>query len=65
MKGSVTGAAAVVTVIAGTLLVGLMRSATVRYWSSKAELFAIFAVMAVVLVVRPKGLFAAQEARKI
>jgi branched-chain amino acid transport system permease protein len=56
--GSLGGAAL------GALLVGLVRSATVRYWP-EAELFAIFAVMAVVLVARPKGLFAAQEARKI
>ena len=41
-----------------------MRSATVRYWP-EAELFSIYAVMAIVLIARPKGLFAAQEARKI
>jgi branched-chain amino acid transport system permease protein len=56
--GSLGGAAL------GALLVGLVRSATVRYWP-EAELFAIYAVMALVLIVRPKGLFAAQEARKI
>jgi branched-chain amino acid transport system permease protein len=46
------------------VLVGLVRCATVRYWA-EAELFSIYAVMAVVLIARPKGLFAAQEARKI
>jgi branched-chain amino acid transport system permease protein len=56
--GSLSGAAL------GALLVGLVRSATVRYWP-EAELFSIYAVMALVLVVRPRGLFAAQEARKI
>lgn len=56
--GSLGGAAL------GALLVGLVRSATVRYWP-EAELFSIYAVMAMVLIARPKGLFAAQEARKI
>jgi len=56
--GSLGGAAL------GALLVGLVRSATVRYWP-EAELFSIYAVMALVLIARPKGLFAAQEARKI
>ena len=56
--GSLSGAAL------GALLVGLVRSATVRYWP-EAELFSIYAVMAIVLIARPKGLFAAQEARKI
>jgi branched-chain amino acid transport system permease protein len=56
--GSLGGAAL------GALLVGLVRSATVRYWP-EAELFSIYAVMALVLIMRPKGLFAVQEARKI
>lgn len=56
--GSLGGAAL------GALLVGVVRSATVRYWP-EVELFSIYAVMAMVLIVRPKGLFAAQEARKI
>jgi len=56
--GSLGGAAL------GALLVGLVRSATVRYWP-EVELFSIYAVMAMVLIARPKGLFAAQEARKI
>jgi len=56
--GSLGGAAL------GAIMVGLVRSATVRYWP-EAELFSIYAVMALVLIARPKGLFAAQEARKI
>ncbi len=56
--GSLGGAAL------GALLVGLVRCATVRYWP-EVELFSIYAVMALVLIVRPRGLFAAPEARKI
>lgn len=56
--GSLGGAAL------GALLVGLVRAATVRYWP-EAELFSIYGVMALVLIARPKGLFAAQESRKI
>jgi len=36
----------------------------VRYWP-EAELFTIYFVMALVLVVRPRGLFSAPEARRI
>ena len=56
--GSLGGAAL------GAVLVGLVRSATVRYWP-EGELFAIYLVMAMVLIVRPQGIFAAQQARKI
>ena len=56
--GSLGGAAL------GALMVGLVRSAAVRYWP-EVELFTIYVVMALVLIVRPKGLFAAPEARKI
>jgi branched-chain amino acid transport system permease protein len=56
--GSLGGAAL------GAVLVGLVRSVTVRYWP-EGELFSIYLVMAMVLIVRPRGLFAAQEARKI
>jgi branched-chain amino acid transport system permease protein len=56
--GSLGGAAL------GALLVGLVRCAAVRYWP-EVELFSIYAVMALVLIARPKGLFAAPEARKI
>jgi branched-chain amino acid transport system permease protein len=56
--GSLGGAAV------GALLVGIVRSVMVRYWP-EGELFTIYFVMALVLVARPKGLFAAPEARKI
>lgn len=56
--GSLPGAAL------GALIVGLVRSFAVHYWP-EIELFSIYAVMAIVLAVRPKGLFAAAEARKI
>lgn len=56
--GSLGGAAI------GALLVGIARAAAVRYWP-EVELFTIYAVMALVLIVRPRGLFAAPEARKI
>lgn len=50
--------------VLGAILVGLVRSLTVRYWP-EAELFTIYFVMALVLIARPRGLFAAPEARKI
>ena len=56
--GSLPGAAL------AALLVGLVRSAAVHY-RPELDLFSIYLVMAVVLIVRPKGLFSAQEARKI
>jgi len=56
--GSLGGAAL------GALIVGLVRSAMVRYWP-EGELFSVYLVMALVLIARPKGLFAAPEARKI
>jgi branched-chain amino acid transport system permease protein len=56
--GSLPGAAL------GAIIVGLVRSAAVHY-QPEVELFSIYLVMAVVLIVRPKGLFSAQEARKI
>jgi len=46
------------------LLVGIVRSAAVHY-RPELDLFSIYLVMAVVLIVRPKGLFSAQEPRKI
>ena len=48
----------------GALLVGLARAAAVHLLP-EAELFVIYAVMALVLAVRPQGLFAPAEARKI
>jgi branched-chain amino acid transport system permease protein len=56
--GSLGGAAL------GALMVGLVRSAAVRYWP-EAELFTIYFVMALVLIARPRGLFGAPELRKI
>jgi len=56
--GSVPGAAL------GSLIVGLVRSAAV-HWLPAVELFTIYLVMALVLAVRPRGLFVAAEARKI
>ena len=48
----------------GALMVGLVRSVAVRYWP-EGELFIVYFVMALVLIVRPKGLFSPPEARKI
>jgi branched-chain amino acid transport system permease protein len=56
--GSLPGAAL------AALLVGIVRSAAVHY-KPELDLFSIYLVMAVVLIMRPKGLFSAQEARKI
>jgi branched-chain amino acid transport system permease protein len=56
--GSLPGAAL------GALIVGLVRSLCIRY-EPQLELFIIYLVMALVLAVRPRGLFAAPEPRKI
>lgn len=56
--GSLAGAAL------GALIVGLVRSAAVHY-VPEVELFSVYLVMALVLIVRPKGLFAAPEVRRI
>jgi branched-chain amino acid transport system permease protein len=56
--GSMQGAAL------GALIVGLVRSAAVHL-VPQVELFSIYLVMALVLAVRPRGLFVAAEARKI
>ncbi len=48
----------------GALIVGLVRSAAVHFFP-QVELFSIYLVMALVLAVRPRGLFVAAEARKI
>ncbi len=56
--GSIPGAAI------GALIVGLARSAAVHLMP-EAELFSIYAVMAIVLVFRPEGLFQRVQARKI
>lgn len=56
--GSLPGAAL------AAVLVGLVRAAAVHY-RPELDLFSIYLVMAIVLIARPKGLFTAQEARKI
>ncbi len=56
--GSLPGAAL------GALIVGLARSFAVHYWPA-VELFSIYFVMALVLLLRPQGLFATPEPRKI
>lgn len=56
--GSIPGAAI------GALIVGVARAAAVHLLP-EAELFAIYGVMAIVLVFRPEGLFQQVQARKI
>lgn len=56
--GSIEGAAL------GALVVGLARAASVHLWPA-AELFSIYIVMAMILVVRPEGVFQRVQARKI
>jgi branched-chain amino acid transport system permease protein len=56
--GSLPGAAL------GAVIVGLVRSLSVHYLPS-VELFVIYFVMALVLAVRPRGLFSLEEPRKI
>ncbi len=56
--GSLGGAAL------GAVIVGMVRAWAVHKWP-EVELFSVYAVMAAVLIMRPKGLFAIPEARKI
>jgi branched-chain amino acid transport system permease protein len=56
--GSIGGAAV------GAIIVGMARAVTAHLFP-QIELFAVYAAMAVVLAVRPQGLFARPEARKI
>jgi branched-chain amino acid transport system permease protein len=56
--GSFTGAAL------GALIVGMVRSCAVHYLP-QVELFSIYVAMALVLIVRPKGLFSGMEPRRI
>ena len=56
--GSIEGAAI------GALIVGMARSLAVHTWPP-AELFSIYAAMAVVLIFRPEGLFQRVKARRI
>ena len=56
--GSIPGA------LIGSILIGLLRAITVHEFP-QIELFVIYAVMAIVLVFRPEGLFAPEKPRKI
>ena len=56
--GSIEGA------LAGALIVGICRAATVHL-VPQVELFVIYAVMALVLMIRPYGLFVRAQPRKI
>ncbi len=56
--GSIPGA------MIGALLVGISRAAAVHKFP-EIELFVIYAIMAIVLSIRPEGLFAPAQARKI
>lgn len=56
--GSISGA------VVGAGIVGLARASTVHLFP-QIELFAVYTVMAAVLAIRPYGLFARPEARKI
>jgi branched-chain amino acid transport system permease protein len=56
--GSIPGA------LIGSLIVGLCRAAAVQLFP-QLELFVVYAVMALVLSVRPEGLFSRVQARKI
>jgi branched-chain amino acid transport system permease protein len=56
--GSLPGAAL------GAVIVGVVRSVSVHY-APQFELFVIYSVMALVLAVRPRGLFSLAEPRKI
>jgi branched-chain amino acid transport system permease protein len=56
--GSIEGA------LAGALIVGICRAATVHLMP-QVELFVIYAVMALVLMIRPYGLFVRAQSRKI
>ena len=48
----------------GALIIGIARAAAVHLWP-EIELFVIYGVMALVLAVRPQGLFSRAAARKI
>jgi branched-chain amino acid transport system permease protein len=56
--GSIEGAAV------ASLIVGISRSMAI-HMAPWAELFIVYLVMALMLVMRPQGLFGAQAARKI
>lgn len=56
--GSIEGAAI------AALVVGLSRSLAIHLWPS-AELFIVYLVMALMLAIKPQGMFGAVQLRKI
>ncbi len=56
--GSITGA------LIGALLIGLFRTIAIFYFP-QLELFIVFFVMAIILTIKPEGLFGTKEVRKI
>ena len=58
------GMGSIIGALIGAVVVGLGRAAAVHLLP-EVELFVIYAIMAAVLVVRPQGLFAPAQARKI
>jgi branched-chain amino acid transport system permease protein len=60
----VSGLGSVPGTIVGALIVGLCRSAAVHLLP-QVELFVIYAVMSLVLIVRPQGLFGSAQVRRI
>ncbi|HYY90239.1 MAG TPA: branched-chain amino acid ABC transporter permease, partial [Chloroflexota bacterium] len=56
--GSVPGAAI------GAILVGLLRAVAVQRWP-EFDLFVVYALMALILLIRPRGLFGGLEVRRI
>ena len=56
--GSITGA------LLGALLIGFFRTIAIFYFP-QLELFIVFFVMAIILSIKPEGIFGTQEARKI
>jgi branched-chain amino acid transport system permease protein len=60
----VSGLGSVPGTIVGALIVGLSRSAAVHLLP-QVELFVIYAVMSLVLIVRPQGLFGSAQVRRI
>ena len=58
------GMGSIIGALIGAVIVGITRAWAV-HMLPEVELFVIYAIMAMVLVVRPQGLFAPVEARKI
>ena len=61
---AIGGMGSIVGAVIGALMVGLVRAAAVHLLP-EVELFVIYGVMALVLAIRPQGLFTRAEARKI